>query len=295
MPRAFLFLLVAVAFLLPPLAARAAQVEGLQLPAWVERGGQKQPLRPGMTLGQADTIETGAGGRALVRLADGSLLKLGEQARVSLESLKESDMPGGTLTGILNVVQGAFRYTAGALARRDLEVRVATTTIGIRGTDVWGRSRDGGATVCLIEGRVEMQNPVRGNFVMDRPLSFFVAPRDGEPLPVAPVDPDKLKQWAAETELDRGHGVLLPDGGWLVQLGAEASEAAARRAERRLLAAGIPVERSRVQIKDRMLYRLRVAGFDSEQDAKAFAATMRGRYGVTQPWVTCETRGRSCE
>jgi hypothetical protein len=173
-------------------------------------------------------------------------------------------------------------------------VRVATTTIGIRGTDVWGKSRDGGATVCLIEGRVTLHHPARGELVMDQPLSFFVAPRAGEPAPVAPVDPQQLKQWAAETELDLGQGVLLPGGAWIVQLGSYPDEAAARKAERRLLEAGIPVDLTGVQLKDRSVHRLRVSGFDTQQDARSFADRIKGRSGVRKPWVTCNIPGSSC-
>jgi hypothetical protein len=298
MRRAMPLLAVAVSLLLPSFASFAAQVDGLQMPAWLERGGERRPLRAGMVLAEADVVETGKGGRLILQLADGSFVKLGEQARLALVSLREEDSPQGALTGLLNVVQGAFRYTAGTLgrmARRDLQVNIASTTLGIRGTDVWGRSQDGESTVCLIEGKITLSHPARGEFTMDQPLSFFVAPRDGEPQPVGPVDPEKLKKWAAETELDLGRGVILPGGGWIVQLGSHNSEATARKVEKRLLAAGIPVEFTTVQLKDRTFHRLRVSGFDSQQDAKYFADRLRGQPGIPKPWVTCNIPGSTCQ
>jgi hypothetical protein len=291
----FLFFAAAVAFGSSP--ARAAQVEGLRVPAWLERAGEKQPLRAAMTLSEADTVETGASGRLYIRLADGSFIKLGENARLALNTLQE-DMAGGVIKGLLNVVRGAFRYTAGAIhpiLHRELIVQVASATIGIRGTDIWARSQEGGATVCLIEGQISVHIPVRGDFDMDQPLSSFVAPAEGEPQPVGPVNPELLQQWTAETDLDRGKGTLLPGGAWIVQLGSHRDEATAREQERRLLASGIPVERSAVQLQAQTFYRVRVSGFDTEQDAREFATRIQGQPGVAKPWVSCEVEGRSCE
>jgi len=298
MRRAILLLAIATVFLFPSFASLAAQVDGLQLPAWVEHAGERLPARVGMLLAEADVVETGKGGRLIIQLADGSFVKLGEDARLALESLREEDGPQGTLTGLLNVVKGAFRYTAGTLGRmvrRDIQVKVASTTLGIRGTDVWGRSKDGGATICLIEGKITLNHPARGEFSMDQPLSFFVAPRDGEPQPVGPVDPEKLKKWATETDLDLGHGVMLPGGGWIVQLGSHKTEAVARKIEKRLLGNGIPVEFTTVQLKDRSFHRLRVSGFDSQQDARYFADKLRGQPGIPKPWVTCSIPGSNCQ
>ena len=297
MHRAILILAVTASFLFPSVVSRAASIDGLQMPAWVELAGVRQPARVGMALSESAVVETGKGGRLIVLLADGSFVKLGEEARLVLKSLREESGPQGGLIGLMNVVKGAFRYTAttlGRMARRDIQVNIASTTLGIRGTDVWGRSQDGAATVCLIEGKVTVSHPARGEFSMDQPLSFFVAPREGEPHPVAPVDPEKLKLWAAETELDLGRGVMLPGGGWIVQLGSHTTEAAAREHEQRLRTAGVPVEFTTVQLKARTFYRLRVSNFDTQQDAKYFADKMRGQSGITKPWVTCNIPGSSC-
>lgn len=298
MRRVILLLAVTAAFFLASSASLAAQVDGLQMPAWVERASERLPLRAGMALTAADIVETGKGGRLLIGLADGSFVKLGENARLALVSLREEDGPQSALSGVLTVVKGAFRYTAGTLGRlvrRDLQVNIASTTLGIRGTDVWGRSLDGGSTVCLIEGKITLNHPARGEFTMDKPLSFFVAPREGEPQPVGPVDPEKLKQWAAETELDLGRGVTLPRGSWIVQLGSYSNEAAARKVEKRLSDAGIAVDFTSVQLKDRRFHRLRVDSFDTREDAQYFADRVRGQPGIPKPWVTCNIPGSSCQ
>ena len=298
MHRSLALAIVTATLIATSFSSQAAQVEGLQMPVWVERAGTRLPVRTGMALVESDVVETGKGGRLLIQLADGSFVKLGEDARLALMSLREGDTEPGVLTGLLNVVRGAFRYTAGGLGRmtrRDIQVNVASTTIGIRGTDVWGRSKDGGSTVCLIEGKVTLTHPARGEFSMDQPLSFFVAPREGEPKPVGPVDPEKLKQWSAETEFDLGRGVLLPSGSWIVQLGAHDNEVIARKIEQRLLADGIPVDFTTIELKKRTYHRLRVSGFDTREDAKHFANKMKGQPGIPNTWVTCNIPGSACK
>ena len=75
--RACVSLLLALA---APAAAQTLSVEGVVSPAWVERGGQRQPVFAGMRLDNKDRVATGAGSRLLLRLADGSAVKLGETA-----------------------------------------------------------------------------------------------------------------------------------------------------------------------------------------------------------------------
>jgi hypothetical protein len=60
-------------------AAPAAVVEGVQMPAWVERavtgGIRRIPLAPGMELRGGDEVKTGAGSRIYIKLAEGSLAR----------------------------------------------------------------------------------------------------------------------------------------------------------------------------------------------------------------------------
>jgi hypothetical protein len=298
MRRAILPFVLTSALLLPTYTSLAAQVDGLQSPVWVEHAGQRQPVRAGMPLAESDVVETGKGGRLIILLADGSFVKLGEETRLALTALREEAEPQSALTGLFNVEKGVIRYTAdtlGRMTRRDLQIQVANTTLAIHGTDVWGRSKDNEATVCLIEGKITLTQPGLAEISMDQPLTCFTAPHDGTPQPVAPVDPEKFKQWSAETDLDLGHGVILQGGGWIVQLGSHNNEATAHKIEARLLADGIPVEFTTVQLKDRTFHRLRVGNFDTQQDANYFADKLRGQPGIPKPWVTCSIPGSSCQ
>jgi hypothetical protein len=63
-------------------APSPAVVEAVQMPAWVERGGGRMPLAPGMALQSDDDLRTGADARLLLKLAEGSAVKLGENAQL---------------------------------------------------------------------------------------------------------------------------------------------------------------------------------------------------------------------
>jgi len=191
-------------------AAQTLVVEGVVSPAWVERGGTRIPLAVGMPLGDRDMIRTGPGARALLRMAEGSAVKLGENAALGVDGLADrSDAGARLVTAALDVVRGAFRFTTDLFGKRrsarDVKIRVTTITAGIRGTDVWGKSTGDRDIVCLIEGGIAIEHGGE-QFTMSDPLSFFIAPRNKKPLPVAPVDPRQLEQWSAETEIPAAAG-----------------------------------------------------------------------------------------
>ncbi len=63
-------------------------VEGVQMPAWVERAnGTRDALMPGGALDSKDRVRTGAGARALLQLADRSFVTVGESAIQPLDAL----------------------------------------------------------------------------------------------------------------------------------------------------------------------------------------------------------------
>src|SRR5262245_54516573 len=139
---------IAALFCAAAFAQPAAVVEGVQMPAWIERAGRTSPIAPGMALQAGDQVKTGAGSRLLVKLSEGSLVKLGENGTLRIAEMSPSkDLFAATL----RVLEGAFRFTTDVAAKqrkRDVNISVATVTAGIRGTDLWGRSRDDRQIVC---------------------------------------------------------------------------------------------------------------------------------------------------
>src|SRR5690349_745691 len=115
----------------PAFAQVAAMVEGVQSPAWVERAGRRLPLIAGMELRAGDQVVTGAGSRLVVKLAEGSLVKLGENGQLRFAELSPSKE---LFKAALNVLEGAFRFTTDVVAKsrkREVAIRAAQVTAGI--------------------------------------------------------------------------------------------------------------------------------------------------------------------
>ncbi len=173
----FLLMLVVVAVQAEP----DAQVQAVQMPAWLQRDGSMQPLSAGAELRNGDKLVTGAKARIYVQTADGSTVKLGENATLKLDGLSQQRAEQSLFSAVLNVAKGAFRFTTASIAKlnaREVTVKVAGATIGIRGTDVWGKDGSEQGVVCLIEGRIDVTGVDHKEFVMDQPLSFYKMPKN---------------------------------------------------------------------------------------------------------------------
>jgi hypothetical protein len=180
-------------------AAAPLRVEGVQNGAWRDRDGAVEPLVAGMEIRASDAVRTGTNARVQLKLAEGSIVKLGENAQLRIERAEA----GGTFRARLDILQGAFRFTTEALvgnSRREVDIRVRSIVAGIRGTDLWGRSDEERDLVCLIEGKITVAQIGGPAVVMSQPLDFFQRPRGAPALPVGKVDPKQLAEWAAETE-----------------------------------------------------------------------------------------------
>lgn len=281
-------LLLALLWVAGSAGARVMTVEAVVSPAWVERaGGAREPLQPGLPLQDGDRVLTGSGARALLRVAEGSAVKLGENAQLRIDRLADRGVSARrVVSGTLDVLQGAFRFTTRLFgspqARREIDLRIVTVTAGIRGTDIWGKSSSDRDVVCLIEGRIFVQHRERA-FTMEEPLSFFVAGRDGSRQPVAPVPEAQLKEWAAETEIAAASGAVRRNGTHRVTLAADVDEATAAALAQRLRADGYPVRLRAYRAGASLLYEVHLAGLASADDAAALAAALRRAGYAPQP------------
>jgi hypothetical protein len=193
-------------------AAPAAIVDSVQAPAWVERAGKPVPAAPGMELIATDTVRTGAGARLYIKLAEGSVLKLGENARLQMLDLVPER--SGVFRAALDVLAGAFRFTTEAIAKprpRDFKLRVSTVTIGIRGTDLWGRSTPQDEIVCLIEGKIEVAAADEKAVLMDQPRQFYQREK-GKTQPLSLITSERLGELAKETDIAAGGGAARRGG-----------------------------------------------------------------------------------
>ncbi len=263
-----------------------AMVEAVQMPAWIERRGVRAPLAAGTELQASDKVVTGANARLLIKLAEGSSVKLGERAQLAIADVESRR--DNVFVAALRVLEGAFRFTTDAAAkarRREVSVTVATVTAGIRGTDFWGKAASDRDIVCLIEGRIALERAGDPPLEMADPLTFFVAPRGQAPLPVQPVSPDQLKQWAAETEVEAGRGVARRGGTWQVVLTSSESQIEALRVYESVRDAGYAAGIYPQLAQGKRSYDVRIASLPSKAEAQALADALAGKHGVTSPRV----------
>lgn len=262
-------------------AAPQAVVDAVQAPAWRDRAGRVEPLAPGMALQSRDRIRTGEGSRVYLKLADGSTVKLGENGVLLAERLGPGERQ--FYSAALDVAKGAFRFTTDKLrrlSRRDISIRVATVTAGIRGTDIWGKTEPERDFVCLLEGRIGVSHQDGDSREMSEPLTFYVAPRGQPPKGIEKADPETVKKWAAETEILSGAGALRRGGQWKLLLARADSQQEALEVFDRLAAAGYPPS-IRPRVADGVVrYEILLRGLANRAEAEALAAGLRARLGL---------------
>jgi hypothetical protein len=283
--KALLLALVVASASLQALAQPAAVIEGVQMPAWRERDGARAPLVPGMELRAGDRIVSGKDARIVVRLSEGSVVKLGENGRLVLAELQPAKE---LFRAALQVLEGAFRFTTDVAAKarkREVSVRVDQVTIGVRGTDFWGRSRAERQIVCLIEGAIEVGAAGEPAVAMSQPRQFYVRDK-GRTQPVGIVEAKQLEQWAAETDLQPGKGALRSGGRFGVQLAVADKREALVSIQKQLSDAGYPAEIAQRKEGAKLTYIVRIRQLPSRAEAQALADQLQGKFGVKEPRVS---------
>jgi hypothetical protein len=259
-------------------------VDAVQMPAWIERDGVRSPLLPGMELKAGDKVITAGESRAMIKLAEGSVVKLGANGQLRFIELSATEE---LFKSVLDVLEGAFRFTtdvAGKNRRRNVRIRAAEVTTGIRGTDLWGKAQRANEIICLIEGAVDVvakgDAPVR----LDKPLQFYRRV-DGQAQPVGDVDQVQLAKWALMVDLQPGAGVARAGGRTTLELGRFDSRSGAIGVREEVRKAGYPAVMTPIRGKDKTLYLVRIRQLASRAEAQALATQLAGKYGVAEPKV----------
>ena len=260
------------------------------MPAWLERragnASERKPLAVGMELKAGDSVKIGAGSRALVRLSEGSTVKLGENGSLLIAEINPDS--GELFKAALRVAEGAFRFTTDLLQktrRREVSIRVVTVTAGIRGTDLWGKSTGDRQTVCLIEGAIKVGADGEKPTLMDQARQFYRREK-GQTQPIGFVEAAQLVEWTKETDIEAGKGAARRGGKWKVILASTETQAAALAVYDEARDNGYAAEIRPAQAGGKLVYHVRIANLSSKDEAEALAATLRGRYGITDPRVS---------
>jgi hypothetical protein len=265
----------------------------------VERNGSKQPLAAGTALQAGDKVTTGGDARLLLKMSEGSVVKLGENAVFNVNQLQSKRESGQTfLSAAVEVARGAFRFTTDIAqkgrSKRDVSIKFPTVTAGIRGTDIWGKGAGDRDIVCLIEGDISVQREGDAEFRMNEALQFYITPKtaDGKvdrskPDPkVVPVNPAQLQQWAVETEIAQGKGALKRGGKWKVVVVSVPGQSDALSVYDALRTNGYPAELYPAIVGGKRMYDVRISSLPSKEEAEALAAKVSTFGGGAQPKVS---------
>jgi hypothetical protein len=259
--------------------AQPAIVEAVQYPAWIGRGKVAAPLTPGTRLEAHDQVRTGSGARVRLRLAEGSAVKLGEDATLVIDRAESGD----AFRAALRVLMGAFRFTTDPIApgrAREIEIQAKNVSVGVRGTDLWGKSAGDRDFVVLLEGRIRVASPGHPEMILDRPFDLYEKPAGAAPS-VRRADPAQVGLWAAETEISAEGAAASGAGAWRTVASDDLSPSAASALQGRLRQSGYPAEivmaAGRIEVH--------VAGLDSETGARAVARRIAVIPGAATPTV----------
>ncbi len=97
--------------------------------------GETVEATVGTPVFQNDTFETGPGAGVGISFADDSAFSLGPDARLTIDEFVYN--PGGDSGMAMNLVQGAFSFVSGQIAKtgeNNMTIVTPTATIGVRGT-----------------------------------------------------------------------------------------------------------------------------------------------------------------
>jgi septal ring-binding cell division protein DamX len=181
-----------------------------------------------------------------------------------------------------------FRFTTsliGKSERREVNIQVGVATIGIRGTDVWGRAGSDGSLVALLEGKAQMDMPGHATMMMDQPMHYNMMPAAGQMQMNMAVTPANVADWAAQTDVAEGKGVLSAEGRWTVSLASSTNPAETERMIKQLADAGYPAEQTTATVKGREWHRLVIMQAATLQDARAIATSLGKQFPFMSPWV----------
>jgi hypothetical protein len=277
--KALCLLAASLLALVSAASAQTVVVEAVQYPAWLERGGNAVPLTPGLQLESRDRLRTGANARVQLQLAEGSAVKLGENAQFVIERAEDR----GIFRAALSVIAGAFRFTSGVYGtgrNRDVGIKVKNVTVGIRGTDLWGKSTAERDWVVLLEGKISVGSEGNPTVTLDQPLDWYQKPRDAPPE-ISRADRKIVEEWARETEISADGAAARAGGRWRMVAAVKPKRDDAMALSRLLRRAGYPSE----VVAKEGYFLVQVPNLTGEAEARALMSSIRDIPGVALPTV----------
>ena len=195
--------------LLPGAAAATARVESIDGTLFILDGSSLRPVAAGERLDEGDEVRTAKGSGAVVRLADGSLVELGERAALSYDARR-----AGTT---LHLGQGKILIQAAKQRDGNLFVATEDCLVAVTGTIFSVNHGTKGSRVSVVEGEVQVTQEGKDRLL--HPGQQVTTHASVETVPVADEiswsrDADRYRQLLAElTSFGQELDAALPPPG----------------------------------------------------------------------------------
>jgi len=270
----------------------AVSVDSLNYPVWVERNQQTIPLSPGDRLLQGDIVQTGKSGRAWLAIEEGSVIKLGQSARFVIDQAEFEEKESQTiLKAFFNVFKGAFRFTSkffqsSRQAEHQVGFRVGAVTLGIRGTDIWGRSADNEDFVALLEGSIEISPDTDNSTLMEQPLTLYRKLKSQPADAPAPVAIEAVQSLAPETELSVEDGIAGINGEYALVLMSLSHPEYVAPSLAHFHSAGYPAKAVEIEVDGKDYARILLQGLVDRQAASNLAKRLEADFAIDGLWIT---------
>jgi len=268
----------------------AMYVEAVQMPAWAEGKTWRRAIAPGSMVLANETLETGTGAGLVLSLPEGSVIRLGEKTRLGVNSLQVNTENGmSKIDSQLKLFQGFFRFATSAVSKvvgqRKVELQLASSTAGIRGTDFWSMTDAEHDAACIFEGRIDVDTPNQGTVTLAEPTAFWANFFDKPAEPAGKATPQQLQKFLSSTELKPGSGVATMTGKWRVVSGQFNNLNAAKVQADVLQKAGYASSVNAVGAAGKLGYEVSIARLASPDDANTVASKvtlLSGQQAITR-------------
>ena len=273
-------------------------------PFAVLRGGNSVPPAHDLPLANGDQLETGANGRGSLRFGV-TVMTLGEQGTLKVTTIQQ---PTGGFNGRvdLELDAGAFRIDGTEEKRLPQDVRLTLRDLRLRvfGADVWTRADAAQREVCLLSGAVEIA-ATRGSERLD--VAGECLSSDSSGLHRSRPDDASMKQRLLQTDYAALKAAAAATAvaaaprqepariapvtaatasGWTLVAAALADSESAELEAQGMIEMGLP---GVVRIHDlptgQRVYRVTIGSFATKEQAVAYAADVKKRFGMTQLWA----------
>lgn len=139
-----------------PGRTEVGQVERVEKRVEASFAGRVRRLQPGASVYNLDLLLTGPEARLSARLADGSMIAMGENAELAIDEFVYA--PDETRDITLRSLRGALLFIGEKLlgVESEIQIRTPVAILGVRGTEVWVGPIDGATGVLVVDGEVSV-------------------------------------------------------------------------------------------------------------------------------------------